>query len=396
MTTNFYKSKMLKYKNKYISLQKMIGGSDNLSINSQNQIMDRGLEGERIKEIIKLLKGVNRINYPVSLRHYNIDGKNIYIFGDKHFSLDNSCIDCVEPKCLDIFEIINNMIEINKYYNKNTDIFLEKGFLEKFESESLDAMTILINKFESCDQKEKQDCIEEFGSKFKMHYIDYRKVNIYLKECVEKFYQLQDITHAMIKIFNDIIKDSTQYDNNEFKRQNVLNIFMILQDNITQFQNNLIKGLNDQNSKIIRKILQIEKKDEEKAGIINKKLKLIIRTYITNLTNINRLLNQRRDEILISDNIDLFDLGNFIQLEILKKLGEINLSVLEKGMDFYFIGKFIYYLDQMEDVIIYVGNKHANYYEELFTDIYGERLIEIQKILGDGETRCVNLDRQIL
>ena len=83
-------------------------------------------------------------------------------------------------------------------------------------------------------------------------------------------------------------------------------------------------------------------------------------------------------------------------LEIFKNLGEINLRVLEKGMDFYFIGKFIYYLDQMEDIIIYVGNKHADYYEELFTDLYGERLIEIQKILGDGETRCVNLDRPIL
>jgi hypothetical protein len=392
MTTNLYKSKILKYKNKYISLQKMIGGSDNLSINSQNQIIDRGLEGERIKEIIKLLNGVNRINYPVTLRHYNIDGKNIYLFGDKHFSLDNSCIDCVEPKCLDIFELINNMIRVNKYYNRNTDIFLEKGFLEKHESESLDALTILINEFESCDQKDKQDCIEEFGTNFKMHYVDYRRVNRYLKVCVDEFYKLEDITRAMIKIFNNIIENQ----NNEFKKGKVLQIFELLENNIIQFRTNLIKGLNDQGSKIRRKILQIEKKDKEKVKIINNKLRLIIETYITDLVPIMKVFNDKKEEIRSSDNINLYDLADFIQYEIYQKLEEINLRVLEKGMDFYFIGKFIYYLDQMEDIIIYVGNKHADYYEELFTDLYGERLIEIQKNLGDGETRCVNLDGPIL
>lgn len=162
-----FKNKYLKYKKKYLNLKLKLGGN------------------------------TNYVSGPVSFSHLkNIQGKNLYIFGDVHESTENMCIQGSNSKLLHLFidEIIKQNPEIQ------FDIGIEQGHKEKEKFKRKDTpLTTFDNHFSKIVKEKKYNNL-------RLHFLDNRiakKINThdeFLNSSNDPVIQKFDMTRDILKL----------------------------------------------------------------------------------------------------------------------------------------------------------------------------------------------------
>ena len=165
-----YKEKYYKYKKKYLKLKNQYAGS---SLKTIPPPIPPPLPHIKFKIPDTKFTGIlNFVSGPISFRHlkHKDNGKNLYIFGDRHESNANMCYNLNimsknNHKLLHFF--INDIIQNNK--DIEFDIGIEQGHLNKRNALHIGPMTQFDNYFS-------ENILKKKYSNLRLHFLDIRNL----------------------------------------------------------------------------------------------------------------------------------------------------------------------------------------------------------------------------
>lgn len=334
------------------------------------------------------------ISGPVNL-HILYNGKQyIYLFGDEHESIYNTCKE--KDGYIYVWDLLYNLIHKNEKYFFN--MFIETHQMNDDKSliyKNIDVLYKIIEKF-NCFTDNKDNC-KTINNNALVHYTDYRIMNYYKyinkkyttenKRYIQFFYLIEEIDISILEIITNIDNgtDSNKHYKNFIKCLNIMkNVFRIysISDYIKVFKDYIyiskidlqLRRLNrEHKNTIYNELLATIKKISNKYNYINiKSLYNII-----NIKKVNKLSSNMFNTI-----IDFYMFNFTIQLILI---------------DYYTIGRMLRSFEEMKNyepeniyTFLYLGNKHVLIIGNILKKLNYKLIYKSKKY--ERLKRCIEVD----
>lgn len=382
----------------------------------------------------------NKFSYPVSFYQIKVPSKkfSLLLFGDYHWSLENSCDACDTHNCTNFTEFISKLTEYSKN-KRNFDFFVEEPYrkrelLKKIPptSKGDGVLDILHSIFNDCivdAEISKVKCKNKFGENFRYHYIDYRFGNEVL---LDLWYNILGGLHNAKNSIVDNFNDFGNICNDQFEMgESCENLRESYSDHFSKILDKMIFIL-DIDFKILAKDVYIGDNSKIKKQIdnitdpnIRDRLTKYITVHLSNI-DIDPKINDIRSLLIniIKENTDN-NILNEINLKIVGSkmtpwdgaeyfskiydyIDELYNSIFEHifspALDFYSVARLFKLDSQYNDldiVVFYCGDAHIRNILDILNAIFDNNLIFHNKIPSrmnerDEPIRCLEDNMRII
>lgn len=351
---------------------------DQLSLNGKNKLKKllskHKFKFEGLVRIIdnhfssKTINHVNRLTDVRSLNYFTSEeyNKHIYIFGEHHIKDDTCSIKGGVSS--NVYDFINKNI---KYSDKFIDIFIELPYTSKnyfknneyTEIESKYTLEKFEIKYKNCLYL-KEKC--QYPN-IRFHYTDIRSIK-FLEN--KSFYMI--LSEIIVYLYYCI-----KYFNLSDYQKTLLELWKLFNSNYKKERNEFLKCMNSNNlDKVIKYLSEIYKHakiDKQQEKIKDKSINLILMEYLrSTLSNIKfDFIGKNIQNIILS--LPYENKPNEKQFNEFNKLLEQCMNLDVPFMDIYLMSRIFRKFKKVkyqnskepENIIIYVGNVHAQTYSNI-------------------------------
>lgn len=351
------------------------------------------------------------ITYPVFLDELisNKYNKHIYLFGDRHVT-DIKCPHYASKmKVTDLLTFLSslpdlkdkdkNPLLIDYYFELPYKNKLKENFYKKQSVYSVDALSNINKTFFNCLQVNKESCKYK---NVRMHYSDIRSDDTHFGDLAKIQLFIGLISFLVYKILSGDVSDP--YKNFDYWRVNIdevktfpkdrpikyfsnINMFDINWNKLLFFKNNnTIDELVDYYLKVSKVYKQLENIEfpqiyqDIKNELIHHYIKKWISIIFDNLDFLRNIIDKTPLE-LNKDNDKIFN----IQQSMLKN---------DKIMDVYLLSRLFkkhQNAPSSQNIIIYVGLNHANFYKDFFQRHGFKSIRSTSSIDNNRDHQCINI-----